>query len=64
MRAAAQRIALRAQYEDDQHLGGERFDEPDGLEQRLARMEDEQQQAEGQKVEDRTRGLGLRATRS
>src|SRR5215471_166152 len=41
MSVAAQRIAPRAEYEDDKYLGGERLDEPASLEQRLVRMEDE-----------------------
>ena len=53
MRAAAQRIAPCTQHEDYQHLGGERLDEPSGLEQRFVCVEDEQQEAESQKVEYR-----------
>ena len=56
MRAALQRIAPRAQHEDDQHLGGEQLDEPAGLEQCFVCMEDQQQQAEGQKVETELTG--------
>ncbi len=51
--AAEERYAPRADHEDDEGLGRERLDEPAGMKERRARVEDEQHHAERREIEER-----------